>query len=93
MKNEAAGLTQRSSFDLISIIDDHLFEVRPGIDVDIALSRAACLAESIAAIACNAVQSEMDSSTAFLVEFAAEAIQGLVNSVTYGAATRKTVQS
>lgn len=92
MKNEAVGLTQRSSFDIISGINDHLFEVRAGIEVDYALSRAACLAESIAAIASNAVQGEMDSSTAYLVEFAADAIQGLVNSV-MGSHARKAVNA
>jgi hypothetical protein len=91
MKTEAGGLTRSASFDYISSIDAPLFEVRADIDVNYALSRAACLAESIAAIACNAVQSEMDSSTAYLVEFAAEAIKGLVNSV-MGADARKAVQ-
>lgn len=83
MKNEANGLTTRARFGHISCIDDHLFDVRPGIDVDEATSKAACLAESIATVAADGVGNAhgMDASTSYLVMFAAEAIQGLMNSV------------
>ena len=81
MKDETALLTTRTSFDCCPVYKEGLFDVREGINVEHALSKAACLAESIAAIASAGVQTEMETTIAYLVEFATEAIRGLTNSV------------
>ena len=70
--------TTASDFGIISVLDNApLFRVNPGIPGEYALSKAACLAESIGTIATQGVQSGIDESTAYLIEFAAEAIQAL----------------
>lgn len=92
MKNEANGLTIRATFGNIPVIDDDLFEVRAGIDVDMATSKAACLAESIEHIASDAVQDGMTPEVAYLVAFAADVIGALMTSVD-GAYPRKAAQS
>lgn len=94
MKNKASGLTTSARFDRIHYIDDHLFEVRSGIPINQATSKAACLAEAMATIAAESVGNGagMDASVAYLVQFAAEAIQGLMHSVD-GAYAGKAVQS
>jgi hypothetical protein len=94
MNAEANGLTIRATFGNIPCIDNDLFEVRAGIDADMAITRAACLADSIATIASEAVGNGagMDPSTTYLVGFAAEVIQGLMHSVE-GVYSRKEAQS
>ncbi|KZC20044.1 MULTISPECIES: hypothetical protein [Rhodanobacter] len=92
MKNEANGLTIRATFGNIPVIDNDLFEVRAGIDVDQATSLAACLAESIGHIADQAVEDGMSSEIAYLVAFTADVIRALSNSV-HGAYPRKAAQS
>jgi hypothetical protein len=91
MRNEANGLTSRAAFGNIPVIKDDLFEVRAGIDADLATSKAACLAESIEQLATDAVQSSMDPEVAYLVAFAADAIVALMQSVE-GAYPRKAAQ-
>ncbi|THD03727.1 hypothetical protein [Rhodanobacter lindaniclasticus] len=81
MKNEANGLTIRSTFGIVPCIDNYLFEVRAGIDANLATSKAACLAESIEDIATQAVQDGMTPEVAYLVAFAADAIGALMTSV------------
>jgi hypothetical protein len=88
MKNQAYGLTSRVTFGNIPVIDNDLFEVRAGIDADQAISTAGCLAETIEYIATCAVQDGMSAEVAYLVAFAADAIQALSNSVN-GAYSRK----
>lgn len=92
MNNEANGLTIRAPFGNIAAIDNDLFEVRAGIDAEQATTKAACLASSIERIASDAVQDCMSSEVAYLVAFAAEAIQGLMHSVE-GVYPCKAVQS
>jgi len=92
MKNEAKGLTIRATFGNIPVIDNDLFEVRAGIDVDQATSTASCLAGSIEHIATQAVEDGMSSELAYLVAFAADAIGALMTSVD-GAYPRKAAQS
>lgn len=58
------------AFDHIPSIDDHLLEVRAGLDVDWALREAACLDESVQTLLQDAVQGGMDSETAYLCRFA-----------------------
>lgn len=88
MKNEANGLTIRATFGNIPVIDNDLFEVRAGIDVNQATSLAACLADSIEHIASDAVDGGMSAEVAYLVAFTADVIRALSNSA-YGAGTRK----
>ncbi|HUH31445.1 MAG TPA: hypothetical protein VLZ55_08810 [Rhodanobacter sp.] len=92
MRNEADGLTRAAVFGSIPRINDHLFEVRAGLGADDTTTTAACLAESIERMADIGVQDGMDSETAYLVSFAASAIQALMHSVE-GAYPRKAVQS
>lgn len=93
MKNEANGLTIRATFGNIPVIDDDLFEVRAGIDVNHATSAAACLADAIEHIAGDAVENDgMTPQVAYLVAFTADVIRALSNSVD-GAYLRKAAQS
>lgn len=92
MKNETNGLTIRTTFGNIPVIDNDLFEVRAGIDANQATSLAACLADSIEHIAGQAVEDGMSSELAYLVAFTADVIRALSNSV-HGAYQRKAVQS
>ncbi len=93
MKNEANGLTIRTTFGNIPVIDDDLFEVRAGIDVNQATSLAACLADAIEHIAGDAVENDgMTPQVAHLVAFTADVIRALSNSVD-GAYLRKAAQS
>jgi len=92
MKNEANGLTIRVAFGNIPVIDNDLFEVRPGIDADKATSLASCLADSIEHLATIAVDGGMSSETAYLVAFTADVIGALTTSVD-GAYPRKAGRS
>jgi hypothetical protein len=74
-------VTTRTSFKRIPVIKDHLFEVRPGLDIYFAISEANCLAESIDALATDAVDGGMSAEAAYLVAFAADAIGGLLDSI------------
>ena len=71
----------RSPFGSIPVIKNHLFWVHAGVEVDFAIRTANALAESIEALANEAVQGEMSAEVAYLVAFAADAIQALLSSV------------
>lgn len=73
--------TGRSKFGLNRAVDDYLFEVRAGLDADIALREANCLAESIEALATEAVQGGMSAEVAYMVAFAADTIKALLSSI------------
>jgi hypothetical protein len=93
MKNEANGLTIRTTFGNIPAIDNDLFEVRAGVDANHATSEAACLADAIEHIAGDAVENDgMTPQVAYLVAFTADVIRALSNSVD-GAYPRKAAQS
>jgi hypothetical protein len=64
-------------FDHIPVIDDHLLEVRAGLDVDWVLREAACLDESVQSLLQDAVDGGMDSRTAYLCRFALGAAEAL----------------
>ena len=83
MNDTTERLTKRVEFDHIPAIKDCLLEVRTGIPAEWAASKIACLAESIKYIATDAVQGEMDAPTAYLVAFAADAIQALSHSIEF----------
>jgi hypothetical protein len=76
-------LTTRCGIGYIHSINDSLFEVRAGFDVDQAAIVASGLAESIASIAGDAVSSgnEIGVPTAHLMAFTAEVIQSLMLSI------------
>jgi hypothetical protein len=70
-----------STFGRIPVIENDLFEVRGGIDIDFAVSKANCLAQSIESLAKDPVQGEMSAEVAYLVAFAADTIGALLNSI------------
>jgi len=64
---------------------DGMFTVRAGLPAGQAMSQAACLAESIAAMALTNDE-RLDAGAAYLIWFVATAIQALCNSAEVGAA-------
>lgn len=77
------GLTTQTGFDRVGCDGtvSRLFDVRGGIDAQLALFKAAALAESIEHLASDAVSDRMDAEVAGLVAFAADAIKALIHSV------------
>lgn len=69
--------TAAVAFDHIRVIDDHLLEVRAGLGADFALSKAACLDESVRSLLQDAVQDGMSSEIAFLCRFALDTAEAL----------------
>ena len=59
--------------------DDGMFAVRAGTPTKEAMSQAACLAESVAALAMNDDEG-LDARAAYIIWFVATAIQALCNS-------------
>ena len=74
----AHRLTRAAMFGEIPRIRNHVFEVRAGVPIEDAISTAACLAESIEALALGGSEDGITPEAAYLVQFAAQAIQALM---------------
>lgn len=74
--NNAATLVV--PFGLVPVQDNHLFDVRGGMDCSFAVSEAQCLEESVRKLLTEAVAyGGMGAETSFLCRFALDAAQAL----------------
>lgn len=77
--------TITTGFREIPVIGDKpLFQVAPGVPIGIALSEAACLADSLREMALQGVQDGIDETRAYLMEVVADAIGALCSACERG---------
>jgi hypothetical protein len=75
----APKLTTEQDFEYVPVAEQHLMSVRPGVDVNFAISHASCLEDSVRTLLEQSVQGGMDSETAYLCTFALGAAKALRN--------------